>query len=391
MNDATIKDKAKINKRAVFFLSFIVVSFIVHPALALPKDDLAQTKKDMAASNARQAELAEKAKAAEAELSDISRKLVKAAADVQASEAELTKVEETLRVLSEQQQAKQQALNEQKKHLADMTQAALHLSQMPPEAVVMMPGDSLAQMKASRALRMTSDAIKDAMRQIELQMQEIAGLKEKIERNRASIKEKQAGLEKERQRLASLLGERKKLLAKLGSQQQEEAEKLAQLARKAADLQGLIRSLGAREKEPRPAPAEQEMARKGKVRSIAKAKGALRLPVAGAIVRKFGAPENGGTSKGISISTRENASVVAIYDGEVAFTGPFLNYGKLVIIKHSDDFYTLVAGLAEINTKPGEFLLEGEPIGAMGDKAARVYVEMRKGNQPVDPAGWLKE
>ncbi len=83
--------------------------------------------------------------------------------------------------------------------------------------------------------------------------------------------------------------------------------------------------------------------------------------------------------------------MTAPFDGEVVYTGPFLNYGQLVIIRHSDDFHTLLAGLVKIDVNVGQFLLEGEPIGAMGesDSGNRLYVELRHKNQPIDPAPWI--
>jgi septal ring factor EnvC (AmiA/AmiB activator) len=76
----------------------------------------------------------------------------------------------------------------------------------------------------------------------------------------------------------------------------------------------------------------------------------------------------------------------------VVFTGPFLTYGQMVIIRHSDDFHTLLAGLVKIDVTVGQFLLEGEPIGAMGDSESsnRLYIELRQNNQPIDPASWIK-
>ena len=63
----------------------------------------------------------------------------------------------------------------------------------------------------------------------------------------------------------------------------------------------------------------------------------------------------------------------------------------MVIIHHSDNFHTLLAGLQKIDVEVGQFLLEGEPIGAMGDDAdeQELYVELRKDNQPIDPAPWM--
>jgi septal ring factor EnvC (AmiA/AmiB activator) len=51
----------------------------------------------------------------------------------------------------------------------------------------------------------------------------------------------------------------------------------------------------------------------------------------------------------------------------------------------------LLAGLARIDVKTGEFLLEGEPIGVMGSgDNARLYVELRRNNQSFNPAGWIR-
>ena len=97
------------------------------------------------------------------------------------------------------------------------------------------------------------------------------------------------------------------------------------------------------------------------------------------------------TSKGITITTRAGAQVTAPYDAEVLFTGPFMEYGKVVILSHSDGFHTLLARLAKIDVSVGDLLLEGEPIGSMGDKDTnRLYIEIRSKNHPIDPAQWIR-
>ncbi|MBV8938416.1 MAG: peptidoglycan DD-metalloendopeptidase family protein [Alphaproteobacteria bacterium] len=120
--------------------------------------------------------------------------------------------------------------------------------------------------------------------------------------------------------------------------------------------------------------------------------GHWQSPVAGHVLHRFGEHLNRNeTSKGVTFETREAAQVVSPFDGEVVFTGPFLDYGKMVILRHRDDFHTLLAGLARIDVSVGQFLLEGEPIGAMGNASSSrdLYLELRQLNQPVDPAGWI--
>jgi septal ring factor EnvC (AmiA/AmiB activator) len=369
------------------------------PAHATTRDDLEHTRQELADSKKRSEQLEQDNKKLEGELASIQRQLVESAAAIQKGEAELSSLEEKIRILAEQVKIKNEALAVRKNNLAALIQAALRLSRTPPEAVVLMPGDSAQTMKAARALSMATAGIKEEAAGIKLQVEELTHLQQKVTTRRAELMEKQELLAKDRQALKTTLTERRKLQENLGREQQEEAQKLSRLAKKADDLQDLMDTLRAGEKIPYRGreivldmPSGKASGTKGKLRSFARAQGKIRPPLAGRVVQSFGSLQGKNTtSKGAVISAREGAQVTAPYDGEVVFTGPFMGYGKMIIIRHSDDFHTLLAGLAKIDTRPGEFLLEGEPIGAMGDResANRLYLELRKDNQPVDPAPWI--
>jgi murein hydrolase activator len=363
--------------------SFILSSFIALPLHASPKEDLEQTQQRIEQARERQSELARQTQQLEMELRELQQQLVATAQAVQAGETDLTVTEEKLDILSDQTQRRQVTLEERQKHLSALISAALKLSQTPPEAVLLMPGESGESIKAARALVMASRSIRQEIAGIKLQMAELEQLKEKVAANRSEYSRKQAGLDKIRQALRSKIAARQGLQEKVGRERKQQADKLEQLAQKTKDLQQLISTL---------ARAEKSKKRKGQLRSFAEAMGAIRLPAAGKVARRFGvATGRNETSKGITFETRAGAQVTAPFDGEVVFTGPFLNYGKLVILRHSDDFHTLLAGLSKIDVASGEFLLEGEPIGGMGDRspATRLYVELRKNNQPIDPAPWM--
>ena len=99
---------------------------------------------------------------------------------------------------------------------------------------------------------------------------------------------------------------------------------------------------------------------------------------------------NGVTSKGIVYKTRPKAQVIAPYDGTVIFSGPFKGYGNLIIVEHGDGYLSLLAGLGDIDCELGQMLLTGEPVGTMPDTAgAKLYVEIRKDRQPINPAPWI--
>lgn len=360
-------------------------------------DELHQTQKELEQAQEAQAKLAAESARVEAELAALQEKLVALAATIQKGEADLNDAEEKLRILDDQLQVKNKELAARRKYLAALIQASLSLSHTPPEAMVMMPGDVTQTMKAARTLKLTSESIRVETQSIAQQLAELNVLKEKVARNRDAIASKQARLDGERGKLVQQLSERKALQEKLGREQEKLSARLASLARKAHDLQDLVSAVEKEiaqqeEKAPPEEKTETPPAEKRSLRSFADAKGHLKPPLMGRVVQKFGAPQGrNATSKGISLSARPGAQVTALYDGEVVFTGPFLTYGKMVIIRHSDHYHSLLAGLTKIDASVGQFLLEGEPIGAMGDSKSgnRLYIELRKDNQPVDPAPWI--
>ena len=101
------------------------------------------------------------------------------------------------------------------------------------------------------------------------------------------------------------------------------------------------------------------------------------------------------------MATLAGATVSAPADGSVLFSGPYRTYGQLLIIDAGGGYYVLLAGMDRINVSSGEFVLAGEPIGAMGDGSVRtaaaiavgaarpvLYIELRKDGTAIDPGPW---
>lgn len=127
-------------------------------------------------------------------------------------------------------------------------------------------------------------------------------------------------------------------------------------------------------------------------RMFSQGQGHMPFPARGKVVSRYGQTNDVGVvNKGIGIATRKNAQVIAPYDGQVAFAGPFRGYGLLLIIEHSEGYHTLLAGMARIDANVGQRLLAGEPVGIMGQDEAKptLYVELRRNGQPVNPLPWL--
>lgn len=130
----------------------------------------------------------------------------------------------------------------------------------------------------------------------------------------------------------------------------------------------------------------------GNRRPFSKAKGTLPLPVGGRIVSKYNNSKAAHRKNGIVIETRGEAAVISPYDGQIAFAGPFRNYGLLLIIDHGEGYHTLLAGMGSIDGSVGQLLLAGEPVGQMkNDKSGQptLYMELRVKGSPINPVPWL--
>jgi septal ring factor EnvC (AmiA/AmiB activator) len=66
----------------------------------------------------------------------------------------------------------------------------------------------------------------------------------------------------------------------------------------------------------------------------------------------------------------------------------------LLIVECTDGHHVVLAGLGRLDADAGRRLLAGEPVGVMGAGTGgrgRLYLELRREGQPVDPRPWLGE
>ncbi|MCE2926682.1 MAG: peptidoglycan DD-metalloendopeptidase family protein [Rickettsiales bacterium] len=380
-------------------LTLLAMTVFVNAAHASSKEELTETKQQIEEAKKKQQALKHEREELETELTQLQRQLVSAVAELQRRETALSAAEDKLALIQAKQKSKEQELAGEREKLAVMIEAALRLSRTPPEAMVLMPDDSEKTMLAARALKMTTSGIKGQSELIRLQLSELQVLSSKLKAQSDALSKDKERFATEQKSLELKLSERRSLQQKLSDDEQKQADAIAKLAKQAENLQDLVGRIESARRTRGGRPDNLETSdgpvrgTRGKLRSFSKAKGEIRPPASGKVIQYFGAASGRNeTSRGMVLLTRAEARVSAPFDGEVVYAGSFMGYGRMVILRHSDDFHTLLSGLADIDTKAGEFLLEGEPIGAMGDDASstRLYLELRKNNQPIDPASWIK-
>jgi len=114
-------------------------------------------------------------------------------------------------------------------------------------------------------------------------------------------------------------------------------------------------------------------------------------PVKGKVIAKFSTAEQG--NKGIDIAGRRGEKVRSSADGKVVYAGNALRgYGKLVIIKHNEDYLSAYAHNDSIMVKEQQVVKRGDVIAKMGDTDAQrvmLHFEVRFRGKSVNPLKYL--
>jgi septal ring factor EnvC (AmiA/AmiB activator) len=126
---------------------------------------------------------------------------------------------------------------------------------------------------------------------------------------------------------------------------------------------------------------------------IAPFKGELEWPVPGTVRLRFGAADAGRPPlRGVEIDAESGTQVKAIHDGTVAYADPFAGYGRLVIVDHGNQTFSLYGNLGQIAVAKDARVQRGTAVGTVGLSDAGVpglYFELRVDGRAVDPLQWL--
>ncbi|MBV0913679.1 murein hydrolase activator EnvC family protein [Anianabacter salinae] len=142
------------------------------------------------------------------------------------------------------------------------------------------------------------------------------------------------------------------------------------------------------------------------IRDFASARGTLRLPVTGRVLRGFDEADAAGVARpGLVIATQARALVTTPWAATIRYRGPLLDYGNVMILEPGSEYLMVFAGLQDVYGDVGEVLSAGAPVGMMGgempgadsilsdgagtDLTETLYLELRQGKTAVDPATWF--
>ena len=411
--------------KAVITLAFsLLFAFAntTHDAMAakVSKQELERMEKQVELQNQEHQKLKEQASKINQELNEVSQEMVQTAKKIQNNEDKISSMENQLKTLQEQLKEAETGFLSQDQNLIKTLSALQNLALKPTEALFVQPLTPVETIRSAILLRESVPYLEQNAAQIRINLKNITKKKIQIEKQVAKITAQKNILEQEHEKMKALVQKKSKIRNKIVIETANAKRKVEKLASQANDLRDLLNKL---EKE-RQLKAKKEAQRLAKLRAeeetkladqkkleqtqradlikyssdiikdlgkaFVKAKGKLPMPARGTILATFGEEKTKGVvNKGIIIKTRNMAQVTSPFDGSVLFAGPFRGYGNMIIIEHGAGYLTLLAGLDDIDCELGQMLLAGEPVGQMPDsKNAKLYVELRHNNQPIDPMPW---
>lgn len=122
-------------------------------------------------------------------------------------------------------------------------------------------------------------------------------------------------------------------------------------------------------------------------------KGMFVWPAKGKLLNGFGS-QGQKVYKGIEIEVPKGSPVLAAASGKVIYSGDAIpGYGNLVILEHSDSFFSVYGYNQKNLVKLNDHVGQGERIALSGvppsSQSARLHFEIRKGKSAVNPILFL--
>ncbi len=116
--------------------------------------------------------------------------------------------------------------------------------------------------------------------------------------------------------------------------------------------------------------------------------GNFSVPNGGKVISRFGM-RRGRMHTGTDIKLYLGDTVYAAYSGEVTRACGYYGYGNLVVLNHTHGLETYYAHLSKILVKPGDFIVNGQPLG-LGGRTGRattehLHFEIRENKKAYNP------
>ena len=299
--------------------------------------------------------------------------------------SERTASETQLQQLQTDRNLTQRELAAQRKALTDQLRAAYVNGRQEPLKVLLNQSDPAQLGRTLTYYGYLTRARAERLTDIGERLEHLNLLTERIDLEAQKLKDLEMAAARDVQRLAAARTQRAQTLAAVKATLKSRNDALAKLERDANALEQLIAELRRAIDEFPPASAQPFQLSKGK----------LPWPVRGEVLARFGEPRAGGPLRwqGLLIGAERGTQVRAPYQGRVVYADWLPGLGLLIVLDHGGGYISLYGHNEQLYRRVGERVAPGEVLAAVGEASTgqpALYLEIRRGRQPLDPSAWLK-
>ncbi len=242
--------------------------------------------------------------------------------------------------------------------------------------------------------------IRETQAQLEVERERLSGLKEQEEEIRRKVVSERASLQSEEAQRNRLVDQLTKDRKKYQQQLQEKNRQKEALNRKIADLIRQQQSgKGGKGGNKTGSKTTSTQIDTKLSNEFASNKGRLPWPVEGAIVERFGKhkhpvyqnvdlPQN----NGVTLAVKRGTQAKAVFNGTVTQIVVLPGYNQCVLVSHGA-YFTLYSKLRSVDVKVGQKITTGQVVGTVDTIGGEdlFHFELWNGSTPQNPENWLRQ
>ena len=242
--------------------------------------------------------------------------------------------------------------------------------------------------------------IRETQAQLEVERERLSGLKAQEEEIRRKVVSERSSLQSEEAQRNRLVDQLTKDRKKYQQQLQEKNRQKEALNRKIADLIRQQQSgKGGKGGNKTGSKTTSTQIDTKLSNEFASNKGRLPWPVEGAIVERFGKhkhpvyqnvdlPQN----NGVTLAVKRGTQAKAVFNGTVTQIVVLPGYNQCVLVSHGA-YFTLYSKLRSVDVKVGQKITTGQVVGTVDTIGGEdlFHFELWKGSTPQNPENWLRQ
>lgn len=345
-------------------------------------DDLQQLQQDLQGRQDQREEWRTQGEAARRELARLNTDLSNLSIAAAQGEMHVTDKKTALADLSVRETALATRVGANRNRLSRMLGALEMYSRNPPPALFVHPDDAKKAVRAAILIKAVMPELQHRAKAYAREVEDARLLRRQVASGSTELFTAESELAEKKARLEAAIAEKEAMVRDMTASTIIADREIAAISGRSETLRKFLGGVRA------PLPSSV----------IGQGPGGFRMPVAAKPIRRFAERESeGARSEGWTWRPGSGAEIIAPATGRIEFAGSLYGWGNILILGANGGYHLVLGGMGSLAVKPGQSVAAGQIVGHManngaegiGSSPSELYLEIRKGAGPVDPAQYM--